>query len=200
MKKVSIALAIAALALVGTASKASAAPIICPTANGPSADATYLSNGGGCNTVITFNSNGSITTTIPNAAPYDGVEDTLVGVVNNTGSPITSFNLSGSNLFGFDGDGACDGFGDYESLANCTGATDPNGYGGPGVTFSNLVGTNSGTVNFAPGIGANGGVAWFSLEEPPTLNIVVTPSVPEPTTLVLFGTGLLAVARRLRKI
>jgi hypothetical protein len=43
-------------------------------------------------------------------------------------------------------------------------------------------------------------VAWFSLEEPPTLNIVVTPSVPEPTTLVLFGTRLLAVARRLRKI
>jgi hypothetical protein len=199
MKKVSIALAIAALALVGSASKASAAPIICPTATGTFADPTYAIIGG-CNTVITFNSNGSITTTIPNAAPYDGVEDTLVGVVNNTGSPITSFTLSGSNLFGFDGDGACVGGNQYESVANCTGATDPNGYGGPGVTFSNLIGTNTGTVNFAPGIGANGGVAWFSLEEPPTLNIVVTPSVPEPTTLVLFGTGLLAVARRLRKI
>jgi hypothetical protein len=199
MKKVSLALAIAALALVGTASKAAAAPIVCPTATGPFTDPTYTSNGGGCNTIITFNSNGSVTTTIPNSAPYDGVEDTLVGVVNNTGSVITSFNLSGSGLFGFDGDGACDGAGDYESIANCTGATDPNGYGGPGVTFTNFT-ANAGTVNFAPGIAANGGVAWFSLEEPPTLNIIVTPRVPEPTTLVLFGTGLLAVARRLRKI
>src|SRR5690348_839022 len=92
----------------------------CPDATGPSVSAAYTSGGAGCNVVITFNANGSITTTIPNANPYDGVEDTLVGVVNNTAAAIASFNLastSNSQLFGFDGDGACDGFGDYESIA-----------------------------------------------------------------------------------
>lgn len=191
----------------------------CPVANGPLADALYTSAtspGNGCNVIITFNANGSITTTVPNGNPYDGTEDTLVGVVNNTGSAISSFVLVGTDpltpqLFAFEGDGACDGLGDYESLSACTGATDPTGYGGPGVTFTGIntdpsgstpavpactlaTSCTTGTVNFAPGIAANGGTAWFSLEEPPSLNLTVsaptTTSTPEPSSLWLLVAAL----------
>ena len=39
--------------------------------------------------------------------PYDGVEDTLVGVQNNTSAVISSFNITSSGIFGFGGDGIC---------------------------------------------------------------------------------------------
>ena len=56
----------------------------------------------GCGEQITFNANGSITTSIvvqpgstaTTAAPYDGIEDTSVGVINNSGHAISSIFLS----------------------------------------------------------------------------------------------------------
>src|SRR5580698_1825924 len=77
---------------------------ICPAGSGSN---PFLHNpdnsASGCNTVITVNSNGSITITIPDTTPYEASEDVLVGVKNNSASTIGSLNLSGSGIFGFDG-------------------------------------------------------------------------------------------------
>src|SRR5882724_4107449 len=81
----------------------------CPSATAPGAGGAYVSAGGLCNVVITFAADGSVSTAISNPNPYDGSEDTLVGVVNNSSSVITSVSLSSVSLglFGFDGDGIC---------------------------------------------------------------------------------------------
>src|SRR5437879_2676374 len=65
----------------------------------------------GCNTIITINADGSVTVAAggKGSVPYDGVEDQLVGVVNNNAAPLTSLTLTGAGIFGFDGDGICNG-------------------------------------------------------------------------------------------
>lgn len=213
MKKVSITLAIAALALVGTASKASASSFAqCPGVG---------LNPTGCQFLITYGPGGSISTSASttDTQPFDGVEDTLIGVQNNSGAPILTLNLgpalgnNGIPVFGFDADGACSGFNSPQPT--CTGG-DSTGYGGfvsanstglgsvgalGAVTFTNISGnTQSGTVVFGPGGIPNGGSAWFSLEDSFTLNNFPITGTPEPGSFILLGTGLLAVARRLRKI
>src|SRR6516165_2247085 len=45
-----------------------------------------------CNVVITFNADGSISTSGPGGT-YESVEDAVIGVVNNTHHTITAFNL-----------------------------------------------------------------------------------------------------------
>jgi hypothetical protein len=196
----------------------------CPTIDGGNAgggggvSATYLADAGGisgtngCNVLITFNSNGSITTTFPNAATsYDnGNDDNLVGIVNNTGTAITSVVLSGTNTpFQFDGDGACDstwmfgpnGAGGGSPCTGAPGYTNKFGtshYSPAGVTFSNIASNyDTGTVNFAGGIGASGGSSWFSLEGPVDLNLQV--NVPEPTSIILLGSVLGLISWGIRR-
>ncbi len=54
----------------------------------------------GPSVIITFNPNGSATTTAggPPSGPYDGADDTFIGVINNSPNTINSFNLSGAAL------------------------------------------------------------------------------------------------------
>ena len=159
---------------------------------GPSA----LGSATGCGVIITVtavDSNGSATAfsiTVPNNGngnPYDGADDTLVGVINNSGSaltaiPITLPDITFGGAFGFNQDGPCD-FGSTNhdgSQQDCF--TVPEGaqqygYEGPDNYFSNLSGVScnedftcytTGIVNFTDeeGLG-NGLTSWFALEGTP---------------------------------
>jgi hypothetical protein len=119
-----------------------------------------------------------------------------VGVINNSANPLTSLTLSGSYIFGFEGDGQ------QYYTGNSYG---PTGYEGPNTSFS-VVDNSNGTVNFLNGgVAANGGTAWFTLEED-LANVsggvlVSTGSVPEPSTwaMMLLGFAGIGVAARTRR-
>jgi hypothetical protein len=89
---------------------------------------------------------------------YDGADDTLVGIWNNSSSSVDAVTVTGpgSSLAGFDGDGLC-------TYISCTWPA-PTGYEGPQNTFttdpSNL---DSAEVDFSGGL-APGASTYFSLE------------------------------------
>jgi hypothetical protein len=145
-----------------------------------------------CAVLFTINPDGSITTSVdPGIGPYEGVEDTLVGVQNNTTSTtIPSLTLAGSSIFALDGDGICANPNPTSGLPgiNCSGnAADTTGYGGPKSSFV-IVDRNNGTVVFAGGL-APGGSTFFSLEEPPS--VVGSIKVEQP--IIATGTTFSAV-------
>jgi hypothetical protein len=113
--------------------------------------------------------------------PYDGSDDTLIGIQNDTLTTLLSITLVGtlgSDIAGFEGDGACNGtWTPGPTAAQCGGFhTSPAGadYQSLGVTFTSFsgistIGTHDNvTVNFSPGLSpvtsGSCGAAWFSLE------------------------------------
>jgi hypothetical protein len=129
----------------------------------------------GCSQLITVSNSGPpVVTTDPAAPPlgYDGSEDTLIGVQNNSRRAVSHLNLaSPTNIFGFDNDGLCAAFA-WPSAPivvppGCPGLQGfgPTGYEGPGTSFSNISSnTLTGTVNFSPAL-QPGKSAYFGLEE-----------------------------------
>lgn len=126
-----------------------------------------------CGVVITITNTSSGTlqasVTLTGQGPYDSIEDTLVGVINNSNTPITALGLQSSlDIFGFDGDG----IDTYGAPGN---AKDTTGYGGPNAYFTSPGSPPVSTVNFIMPITAGKGsctgavgeacTAYFSLEE-----------------------------------
>ena len=112
-----------------------------------------------CGVLITVTDKGA-TVTITGQGPFDGIEDTLVGVVNNSKLPIVRLGLKGQlPIFDFDGDGLV-------TFGIPGNGQDNTGYGGPNAFFTNInASRTAGTVNFIVPIAANGGTGFFSLEE-----------------------------------
>jgi len=137
----------------------------------------------GCNVVITIHADLSVSSVVMDSEPYENSEDALVGVQNNSSSRVSSLTLTGTDIFGLDGDGICTftfvGSG-YCSANGASQGTDPYDYYGPTTTFTNLSSANTGTVNFNPAI-PPGGSAYFSLEGVPTANLVGTVGATTPT-------------------
>jgi hypothetical protein len=112
-----------------------------------------------CGIIITIDGTGAHLA-VTGQGPYDGNDDTLVGVVNNSARPIGSLILSSSaDIFAFDGDG----IDTYGAPGN---PQDTTGYGGPNTYFTAInASATSGTVNFVTPLPAGGGTTYFGLED-----------------------------------
>lgn len=148
-----------------------------PTA--PFTECPTVGNDTSCGLLIDVKNGGVTVYEDPSQGPYDGADDTLVGVLNQSSEALGHvFLASGSNIFGFDEDGICSSL--YSSF-NASCPFGPTGYEGPGTSFIEISPDyTSGVVSFNPTI-APGGTAYFSLEEPLGANSVVSggPSLSE---------------------
>jgi hypothetical protein len=170
-----------------------------PSASGPHTQAALFTQcppiglDTGCAILLTINQNGTVTEqTDASQPPFDGDEDTLIGVQNNANFPVTKFHLIGvatpDETFHFDNDGLC-------ATTTPPGNPQPGcpfgstGYEGPNTSFSNIsADLISGDVNFTNGLfpatsdpcaPPTGISTFFSLEgalTPSDLNI--TPVAP----------------------
>lgn len=162
----------------------------------------------GCSVLITINPGGSLTFTVDGTqGPYDGVEDTLVGVLNHSGTTVSSIFVSGvagGDIFALDGDGiGTPAFGwpnggvpNGDCIA--LGCVNYNGVDSDGQlnTFSGIAfDQNSGFVDFGTGL-PNGTTAFFSLEGPPQ---GISGVIPEPSSLLLLGSGIVGLGGVLRR-
>jgi hypothetical protein len=169
-------LALASVPLLATGAAAANPPD--PAA--PFNQCPAVGNAHGCAVLIVLEPDGSVHLLGDTGSgnPYDGADDTTIGVLNLSGADISTITLSSSkDIMGFDGDGICSGL--YSGTpVGCP--FDSTKYAGPGITFTGINATNtSGVVNFAqsctgntaasctstPGGLRSGDSAFFSLEE-----------------------------------
>ncbi len=134
-----------------------------------------------CALLIYIDNTGGVVLQDNTQGPYDYVEDTLIGVQNNSTVTINSIPISGPGIFGFDGDGLCsgtDGNGNpFTPPAGCPFGT--TGYEGPNTSFT-ITDANDGVVNFPGGLAA-GQSTYFSLE-----GAINAADVTLPTTTLTY--------------
>ena len=141
-----------------------ATPAVAPAVTGPFPECPAIgADTTGCGFLISLPQTGSATVTASGQGPYDGHDDTLVGIVNNTDQAISTVTLSSNtDIFGFDGDGICTN--PYKGQFTNTCPYGTSNYEGPGTSFSNISGDKkSGTLNLSPAL-EPGASTFFSLE------------------------------------
>ena len=139
----------------------------------------------GCQFLITVTNGGETVVQDPNVGPYEEVEDSLIGVLNNSSTPIYELPLSvpSSDLFGFDGDGICDPGSEGPLLTGCVPTSQtPAGQacdGGQdeGCAFPPPTSTNPAPAGYVPS-GYEGPTSWFASISPDTSSGVVNFSPP----------------------
>lgn len=179
------AMAMAAALLTATAGAAGAATNPSPPFN----ECPAVGNAHSCAVLLVFQSDGTVSVLSDTSSgnPYDGNDDTEVGVLNEAGVAIPNVTLTSSaDIFGFDGDGICSG-GFSGTPAGCP--FDSTKYAGPGISYTGINSAKtSGIVNFAESCTGNtastcsassglnnGASAFFSLENNLTGASIVIP-------------------------
>ena len=164
---------------VGAAASHAVTPAVAPTP--PFTQCPAIGFDASCGILIVITDSGATVYTDPTQGPYDGVEDTLIGVSNESSGTVASISLSSTtDLFGFDGDGICTFL--FAGDSGCPYGT--TGYEGPNTTFSNIAANfTSGVVDFTGGLAA-GNSLYFSLEE----DLQSVPIIP-PTILTTSLSG-----------
>jgi hypothetical protein len=159
-KRLFVSLAVVALVLAGLAMQRGVA-LVDAAPSPPFTQCPAVGADPSCKLLIYIDNTGAVVLNNTALGPYDGIEDTLIGVQNDSGITITGFDISGSNIFGLDGDGLCNV---SPRPSGCP--FGPTGYEGPGTSFT-IANASNGAVHFTGGLGT-GNSAYFSLEEPLT--------------------------------
>ena len=133
-----------------------------------------------CGITITISgSSGHLVATIANPGEsYDGEDDQIVGIINNSSVAVGAIRLSSGapaqeedNLFQFDGDGPACYFGGYEGQCPIS---DPTDYQGPDNTFVGIsTDYTTGTILFTVPLAPNGGSTWSGMENTPAAVVSV---------------------------